>query len=90
MKTPTLPTIHLNGTSDLMLLEHYLRARTALLDAREAIASIEFHSRDYYPQGPGAWVAASQERREIFDKINEVDRYLDAHIEYIWNLTLIR
>jgi hypothetical protein len=90
MKTPTLPTIHLNGTSDVMLLEHYIRARSALIDARDAIASIEFHARDYYPQGSGAWLIAMRERKEVFDKINEVDRYLDAHIEHIANLTLIR
>jgi ferritin len=41
------PTIHLNGTSPERLFEGYINAYRAVDAAIEALANVEFHSRDY-------------------------------------------
>lgn len=58
-----LPTIHLNGTSPQMLLDGYLDARSAILDACSKLEHVEFNGRDYYPQGPDAFRTARDEHR---------------------------
>lgn len=82
MSNITLPTVHLNGTSAEMLFRDYFAAAEAVFAAKEAIAKIEFHSRDYYPV-PGSWEKARKEHRARFDKLEEVRKELDeiaAHV----------
>lgn len=67
-----LPTIHLNGTSAEMLLEGYLDANRAVLDAADVLRKIEFNARDYYPQGMEAWDKAVEEMRERHLKLKSV------------------
>lgn len=77
------PTIHLNGTSPEMLREGYLNAYRSVGTAIQSIESIEFNSRDYYPQGHEAWNKAVKERREQVMKLAEVQKYLLEVAEYV-------
>jgi hypothetical protein len=80
----TLPTIHLNGTSPQMLLEGYQAARLAVGDAIRALEAIEFNSRDYYPQGPGAWNSASWQmtkRRELLESVQTELATIEMHCQ---------
>ena len=61
------PTIHLNGTSPERLFEDYHKASLAVDAAIDALASIEFHSRDYYPQD-----------NKAFECLKEIDASFSA------------
>jgi hypothetical protein len=50
-----LPSIHPNGTSPERLFETYKAAHVAAENAIQALREVEFHARDYYPQGPEAF-----------------------------------
>jgi len=67
----TLPTIHMNGTSAKMLLEGYDTAMEKLQDAMDSISKIEFNARDYYPQGPGAFEQAREERIALMQRLQQ-------------------
>jgi hypothetical protein len=84
MKEITLPTVHLNGTDKKDLCKDYDNALRRVEEAIEAVAKIEFHSRDYYPQGNQAWNKAVEERMDIRKKLKEVEEYFTAHLEHIY------
>lgn len=61
MNAPTMPTIHMNGTSVDDLLNDNIEARRAIEDALDRIQKMEFNGRDYYPV-PGSFEKARDER----------------------------
>lgn len=67
-----LPTIHLNGTSEKMLMEGYRAAFEACSKAVDALYQVEFHGRDYYPQGQEAWEKAHAEHCSRIARISSV------------------
>ena len=83
MASPTLPTIHINGTARQTLLDHYNDAYRALLTAHAAFAEIEFNARDYYPQGPDAYPRARTERDIALHKFADLKQYLEAHLVHL-------
>ena len=68
-----LPTIHMNGTAAIDLLEGYIECGHSL---RQAIKDLENHGapngRDYYPQGPDALWTAQREHAARIAKLAEV------------------
>ena len=83
----TLPTIHTNGTSAKDLMDGYEKSDDALRQLEEAFGGIEFNARDYYIKGPVAFEDALSERHEIWEKINAIKQYIDAHRVAIWEQT---
>ena len=79
--TTPLPTVHLGGTSHKMLDEGYKDAYFALKTFTKAFGHIEFNARDYYQQGPDAWMAALKARTEINLKILHISEYIQKHLE---------
>jgi hypothetical protein len=79
----TLPTIHLNGTSRVTLIEGYLAASRALSDAIRTFDAIEFNCRDYYVQPSGAWATAVTEREAAAAHLRAAQRYLKAHLIHL-------
>jgi hypothetical protein len=79
----TFPTVHSNGTSRSDLFEGYLEALRKVRDLTEAVQKIEFNARDYYVQGPTAFQTAQDERRQIMFFIGHINKYLEAHAEYL-------
>jgi hypothetical protein len=77
------PTIHLNGTSPERLFEDYHKASLAVDAAIDALASIEFNSRDYYPQDNKAFELARAQRVEQFIKLRDVRDELRDVAEYV-------
>ena len=73
---PTLPIIHINGTSRETLCLDYENARIALEDAANSMTKIEFNARDY---ARGDWETAVAQRKAMFQKLEEVRDYLMAH-----------
>lgn len=78
-----LPRIHLNGTGRAMLIEGYMKAHDTVEAAETALAEIEFHARDYYVISDDAFVKARAKRAEMFAKLQEVQAYLEQHLEAI-------
>jgi hypothetical protein len=78
---PTLPIIHLNGTSRSALYEGYEKAYGDLYNAVESLKAVEFNSRDYYPK-EGSWETALHEREAVFNKLSECLSYLYAHVDH--------
>ncbi len=65
----TLPTIHLNGTSKLTIMTEIGAAMDAVECAITALKKAAPHGRDYYPQGPGTYVKATEEHLARMDKL---------------------
>jgi len=90
LKTPTtmtdkptipMPTVHLNGTVHKMLKQGYEEAHYTLGLFAKSFGSIEFNARDYYVQGPEAWPAAVDARIEMNEKIRDLVKYIEDHLE---------
>jgi len=75
--TPTLPTIHLNGTGADNLQQEYRAVRKAIAAAADALAAATCNARDFYPQEPGAWERARAERAEAFRLLQQVSDYAE-------------
>jgi hypothetical protein len=76
----TAPTVHLNGTGYKDLWAGYEAAYDAVRAAQDALAKIEFNSRDYYVQGPDAWSKALEHRIEQRNALGQVEEYLLQHL----------
>ena len=81
------PTINLNGTSPERLFEDYHNASCAVNAAIDALASIEFHFRDYYPQDDKVFELARAQRVEQFTKLREIRDELREVAAYVSKFT---
>ena len=77
INNPTLPTIHLNGTGAQNLEEEYRAVRRAVSAASDALQAATCNARDFYPQEPGAWQRARDERAEAFRLLQLVSNYAE-------------
>lgn len=73
----TLPTIHLNGTGADTLRQEYRAVRKAVDAAADRLTSATCNGRDFYPQEPGAWQQARDERAEMFRLLQRVSEYAE-------------
>jgi len=80
MKTPT---VHLNGTSRVELMEQFQTAHNALYQAIRALEDCGPNGRDYYPQGDSALTVALAEHVARIRAIQAVDADIKALIEAI-------
>ena len=76
-----MPTVHMNGTSHKMLTQDYEDAYFAFKTFTKAFGRIEFNRRDYYLKGPYAWTEAVEARMEINQKISDLGKYIEDHLE---------
>lgn len=67
-----LPTIHLNGTARDALLNDVATAEQAVRVAIRALIDAAPNGRDYYPQGPEAFLEAVQAHAALKVKLEEV------------------
>lgn len=74
----TLPTIHLNGTGASTLLEEYSKVAEAIAAATTALEQATCNARDFYPQEPGNWEKARQERTDAFAMLRRLQDYADG------------
>ena len=79
--TTPMPTVHMNGTSHKMLTEGYEDAYDALKTFTKAFGRIEFNARDYYVQEPNAWNDAVDARIDMNEKIRDILKYVEDHLE---------
>lgn len=77
MTPATLPTIHLNGTGADALRQEYRAVRKAIAAASDALAAATCNQRDFYPQEPGAWQRARDERAEMFRLLQRISDYAE-------------
>ena len=74
----TYPTIHLNGNSKDRLQGQYENALDKVRDAIVAVRDIQFHSRDYYPQGDEAFPKAQEQLlAHLVRPIHGAESYLE-------------
>jgi len=81
--TAPLPTIHLNGSGRDRLIAGYTAAWRAMQKARETLANVEFHARDYYVQGDDAYQQARAQRDAQFADLNRIQQEIEAIIMHI-------
>lgn len=79
--TTPMPTVHLGGTSHKKLTQDYEDAYYAIKTFTKAFGHIEFNARDYYMQGTQAWNAAVDARIEMNEKIRDLMKYVEDHLE---------
>lgn len=72
----TIPTIHLNGTGFTTLRDEYAAAYDAIDKAIDALAAATLNGRDFYPQGPGSYHQARDERQAALDKLQKAKEYV--------------
>ena len=75
--SPTLPTIHMNGTSPDTLLEDNREVMDAINNATDRIMRMEFNARDYYPV-EGSWEKAKAERQFHINNLVAAKAYFEA------------
>lgn len=80
-----LPTIHSNGTSLNTLIDGYDAIDEALYRLYLKWSEVEFNARDYYPQGPDAYIQARDERQQHAAKIQEVRAYIDGIRQHLYD-----
>ena len=78
-ETQVLPLIHMNGNDGERLLKQYRVAMRSIAKSREDLSDIEFHMRDYYPMGEEACRKARSQREVIFQKMRDIEKYLEEH-----------
>ena len=82
--TATMPTIHLNGSGRDRLVSGYTDAWRAMQKAREALANVEFHARDYYvSDDTEAYQKARAQRDAQFADLNRIQQEIEAIIMHI-------
>ena len=79
------PLVHMNGNDGQTLADQYQNAMEACSHLRDALSKIQFHPRDYYPLGMEHFDAASTQREEILQKLNDIDGYLLEHAIHIYS-----
>ncbi len=72
----TIPTIHINGTGFTTLRDEYAAAYDAIDKAIDALTAATLNGRDFYPQGPGAYYQARDERQAALDKLWKAKEYV--------------
>lgn len=77
----TLPTVHLNGTSQAELESQLADAISAITEAGRALDLASPNARDYYPQGTEAWQAALVEHADRGRRLRSVANELVAILE---------
>jgi hypothetical protein len=77
------PTIHLNGTSQNELLEGWLKINHALHETLDAMYREQPNGRDYYPQGPAAFLQAREEHEARILKIKDIQREIMQIVDYV-------
>lgn len=78
--TLAIPMIHTNGTSKHRLVEELTDAVEAIEAAYQAIKQTAPNGRDYYPFGPDAFNAATNQHQNRLRKIDEVRNELEQLI----------
>lgn len=82
-RPPTIPTVHLNGTSYDGLFEPLCEAGGAIRKAITALQECAPHGRDYYLQGEGALAVATSEHLARVSRLQSVLEELQVVMEGI-------
>jgi hypothetical protein len=72
-----LPTIHLNGSSQISMVESLCMTSAALETALMALKQTAPNNRDYYPQGREAYETALQEHISRMYRLNSLKNEVD-------------
>jgi polysaccharide pyruvyl transferase WcaK-like protein len=82
----SVPTIHMNGTSQQELLDQICMALSAIRDAEQAMRAVTPNGRDYYPQGPDAIQEALRQHanrlhnlRAVHDELEQIGETIASH-----------
>lgn len=74
--TPTIPTVHLNGSDGEVLFREWANAALAVRRALDELPNP--HGRDYYPLGDGALTKALEELKAHREALQGAHEYLMA------------
>ncbi len=85
MTTLQMPMVHLNGTGKLSLLGQLSDASDALNAAYDAIKRAAPNGRDYYPLGPDAMQAATDQHLDRLQRLDAIKAELDAMAEHVYD-----
>ena len=77
-KKISIPTVHMNGTSDDALLGQAIKAYYALEDAEQALYDMTPNDRDYYQQGDGAGDEARRQHLLRLEAIRNIRNELEV------------
>lgn len=89
-KTLHAPLVHLNGTGRQSLIDEVRDAVNALHAARDAVATMTVHGRDFYPVGMEHFDAYRSQHRDRLARLEDVQEELEAIWHYLNDAVQVR
>lgn len=83
MTTLAIPTVHINGTSQQMLMDQLGNAIDAVHEAGRKLAAACPNGRDYYVQGGDAIKAALDQHEARMAKLKSIATDLESIMEAV-------
>ena len=79
----TTPVLNLNGSDGKDLLDQLCTAWDQLQKAREAIASVTVHGRDFQTHPNGTWLRAHSEKLEALHQLDDANEWVEANLNSV-------
>ena len=82
-KTYNTPVLNLNGSNGYALHDQLLTAWNQLQKAREAIANVTVHGRDFQTQPHGTWLRAHSQKLEALLQLDDANEWVEANLNSV-------
>jgi len=84
------PVLNLNGSNGKDLYSELCTARDQLQKAREAIASVTVHGRDFQTQPHGTWLRAHSEKSAALHQLDDANEWIEANLNSVYDQLIVR
>lgn len=82
-KTYNTPVLNLNGSNGYALHDQLITAWDQLQKAREAIANVTVHGRDFQTQPHGSWHKAYAEKSLVLRQLDDANEWVEANLNSV-------
>ena len=79
----TTPVLNLNGSNGKDLYDELCTAWDQLQKAREAIASVTVHGRDFQTQPHGTWLTAHSQKNAALHQLDDANQWVEANLNSV-------
>lgn len=79
----TTPVLNLNGSNGKDLYDELCTAWDQLQKAREAIASVTVHGRDFQTQPHGTWLRAHSQKNAALFHLDDANEWVEANLNSV-------
>jgi hypothetical protein len=86
----TTPVLNLNGSNGKDLYEELKTASDQLQKAREAVASVTVHGRDFQTQPDGTWIKAFSQKNAALFHLDDANEWIEANLNSVRDQLSVR